>query len=153
VRLGPSTPGDYVRARVLVPRNPDVTMHGRGWSRRAKNGARRGFQKPRLEQTWQERSMTWILGSHGWSACNYGSVHGEQRGCEIFEALGHGGGGMWREVAGRRRAEQRSGEGGHREIRASEGVAEAAWGGWARGGGVGWEVGDEDGVGSEGGGT
>jgi hypothetical protein len=25
VRLGPSTPGDYVRARVLVPRNPDVT--------------------------------------------------------------------------------------------------------------------------------
>jgi hypothetical protein len=27
VRLGPSTPGDYVRARVLVPRNPSVT-HG-----------------------------------------------------------------------------------------------------------------------------
>jgi hypothetical protein len=26
VRLGPSTPGDYVRARVLVPRNPGVTM-------------------------------------------------------------------------------------------------------------------------------
>jgi hypothetical protein len=26
VRLGPSTPGDYVRARVLVPRNPDVTL-------------------------------------------------------------------------------------------------------------------------------
>jgi hypothetical protein len=25
VRLGPSTPGDYVRARVLVPRNPGVT--------------------------------------------------------------------------------------------------------------------------------
>jgi hypothetical protein len=24
VRLGPSTPGDYVRARVLVPRNPGV---------------------------------------------------------------------------------------------------------------------------------
>jgi hypothetical protein len=25
VSLGPSTPGDYVRARVLVPRNPGVT--------------------------------------------------------------------------------------------------------------------------------
>jgi hypothetical protein len=25
VRLGPSTPGDYVCARVLVPRNPGVT--------------------------------------------------------------------------------------------------------------------------------
>jgi hypothetical protein len=25
VRLGPSTPGDYVRAWVLVPRNPGVT--------------------------------------------------------------------------------------------------------------------------------
>jgi hypothetical protein len=31
VRLGPSTPGDYVRARVLVPRNPGVTL-------RASNG-------------------------------------------------------------------------------------------------------------------
>jgi hypothetical protein len=26
VRLGPSTPGDYVYARVLVPRNPGVTL-------------------------------------------------------------------------------------------------------------------------------
>jgi 14-3-3 protein epsilon len=26
VRLGPSTPGDYIRARVLVLRNPGVTM-------------------------------------------------------------------------------------------------------------------------------
>jgi hypothetical protein len=26
VRLGPSTPGDYVRARILVPRNPGVTV-------------------------------------------------------------------------------------------------------------------------------
>jgi hypothetical protein len=26
VRLGPSTPGDDVRARVLVPRNPGVTV-------------------------------------------------------------------------------------------------------------------------------
>jgi hypothetical protein len=26
VRLGPSTPSDYVRARVLVPRNPGVTQ-------------------------------------------------------------------------------------------------------------------------------
>jgi hypothetical protein len=25
VRLGPGTPGDYVRAQVLVPRNPGVT--------------------------------------------------------------------------------------------------------------------------------
>jgi hypothetical protein len=25
VRLGPSTPGDYVRTRVFVPRNPGVT--------------------------------------------------------------------------------------------------------------------------------
>jgi hypothetical protein len=25
VRLGPNTPGDYVRARVLVPQNPGVT--------------------------------------------------------------------------------------------------------------------------------
>jgi hypothetical protein len=24
--FGPSTPGDYVRARVLVPRNPGVTF-------------------------------------------------------------------------------------------------------------------------------
>jgi hypothetical protein len=29
VRLGPSTPGDYVRARVLVPRNPGVTPRDR----------------------------------------------------------------------------------------------------------------------------
>jgi hypothetical protein len=29
VRLGPSTPGDYVRARVLVPRNPGVTHQQR----------------------------------------------------------------------------------------------------------------------------
>jgi hypothetical protein len=29
VRLGPSTPGDYVRARVLVPRNPGVTRRYR----------------------------------------------------------------------------------------------------------------------------
>jgi hypothetical protein len=27
VRLGLSTPGDYVRARVLVPRNPDMTIN------------------------------------------------------------------------------------------------------------------------------
>jgi hypothetical protein len=27
VRLGPNTPGDYVRARVLVPRNPGVTKY------------------------------------------------------------------------------------------------------------------------------
>jgi hypothetical protein len=26
VRLGPNTPGDYVRARVLVPQNPGVTV-------------------------------------------------------------------------------------------------------------------------------
>jgi hypothetical protein len=26
VRLGPSTPGVYVRARVLVPQNPGVTL-------------------------------------------------------------------------------------------------------------------------------
>jgi hypothetical protein len=33
VRLGPSTPGDYVRAWVLVPRNPSVTIKLRpgGW--------------------------------------------------------------------------------------------------------------------------
>ena len=31
VRLGPSTPGDYVRARVLVPRNPGVTGTKRRW--------------------------------------------------------------------------------------------------------------------------
>jgi hypothetical protein len=45
-----------------------------------------------------------------------------------------------REVAGRRRAEQRSGEGGHGEIRTSGGVAEVAWGGRAQGGGVEREV-------------
>ena len=27
MRLGPSTPSDYVRARVLVPQNPGVTMN------------------------------------------------------------------------------------------------------------------------------
>jgi hypothetical protein len=27
VRLGLSTPGDYVRARVLVPQNPDMTIN------------------------------------------------------------------------------------------------------------------------------
>jgi hypothetical protein len=32
VRLGPSTPGDYVRARVLVPRNPGVTRPFEGVS-------------------------------------------------------------------------------------------------------------------------
>jgi hypothetical protein len=31
VRLSPSTPGDYVRARVLVPRNPGVTIMERIW--------------------------------------------------------------------------------------------------------------------------
>jgi hypothetical protein len=31
VRLGPSTPGDYVRARVLVPRNPGVTSSDEGY--------------------------------------------------------------------------------------------------------------------------
>jgi hypothetical protein len=30
VRLGPSTPGDYVRVRVLVPRNPGVTEEQQG---------------------------------------------------------------------------------------------------------------------------
>ena len=44
--------------------------------------------------------------------------------------------------------EQRSGEGGTSGV-----VVEAAWGGRAQGGGVGREVGDEDGVGPEGGGT
>jgi hypothetical protein len=67
-----------------------------------------------------------------------------------------------REVAGRRQAEQRSGEGGRGEIRTSGGVAEAAWGGrlgttaWggrSRGGDMGRKVGDEDDVILEGGGT
>jgi hypothetical protein len=44
-------------------------------------------------------------------------------------------------------------EGGCGEIRTSGVVVEAAWGGRAQGGGVGREVGDEDGVGPEGGGT
>jgi hypothetical protein len=39
VRLGPSTPGDYVRARVLVPRNPGVTGDGEETSPR---GYKRG---------------------------------------------------------------------------------------------------------------
>ena len=30
MRLVPSTPGDYVRARVLVPRNPGVTPFNHG---------------------------------------------------------------------------------------------------------------------------
>jgi hypothetical protein len=29
VRLGPSTPGEYVHARVFVPRNPGVTTHNK----------------------------------------------------------------------------------------------------------------------------
>jgi hypothetical protein len=32
VWLGPSTPGDYVRAWVLVPRNPGVTLHATHWT-------------------------------------------------------------------------------------------------------------------------
>jgi hypothetical protein len=36
VRLGPSTPGDYVRVRVLVPRNPGVT--GRDGRKEDKSG-------------------------------------------------------------------------------------------------------------------
>jgi hypothetical protein len=35
VRLGPSTPGDYVRARVLVPQNPGVTHAHASRNRRA----------------------------------------------------------------------------------------------------------------------
>jgi hypothetical protein len=73
------------------------------------------FGKPRLEQTRQERSTTWISGSRGWSARGYRWVHGEQRGCEVYEALGLVASSTVMEAWWRRH-----GEGGR---------GEAAWGG------------------------
>jgi hypothetical protein len=52
VRLGPSTPGDYVRARVLVPRNPGVTQSAKTKRRytRLSQAAYWGFAaNPRLK--------------------------------------------------------------------------------------------------------
>jgi hypothetical protein len=44
VRLGPSTPGDYVRARVLVPRNPGVTVMPSGTRIIPEYSHKRGLQ-------------------------------------------------------------------------------------------------------------
>jgi hypothetical protein len=74
----------------------------------------------------------------GWSARDYGWVHGERRGCEIFEVLGPVASSTVMEAWQKQR-----GEGGREEIRTSGGVAEAAWGGRAWGCGVGREVGDD----------
>jgi hypothetical protein len=52
VRLGPSTPGDYVRARVLVPRNPGVTARSSGGWLRRDEGADRGG--PRAERAREQ---------------------------------------------------------------------------------------------------
>jgi hypothetical protein len=52
VRLGPSTPGDYVRARVLVPRNPGVTERRRAGRM---EGGRRWWRvgRRRWPGTWE----------------------------------------------------------------------------------------------------
>jgi hypothetical protein len=122
-------------------------MHRRGWSRRGKNGARRGFQETAVGAPAGED------GIHGWSARG-GWVHSDRRGCEIFRALGpvasstvmeatelawggrsRGGDGrsskVGREVAGRSELAEAAWEGGH---------GEGVWGGKSRGGGVGREV-------------
>jgi hypothetical protein len=46
VRLGPSTPGDYVRTRVLVPRNPGVTARGSVLIRTRPRSSRAMFHVP-----------------------------------------------------------------------------------------------------------
>jgi hypothetical protein len=49
VKLGPSTPGDYVRARVLVPRNPGVTsmLPKAEAAHRGRDGCAQGAEGPR----------------------------------------------------------------------------------------------------------
>jgi hypothetical protein len=56
-------------------------MHRRGWSKHVKNGAQRGFQEAAVGVPAGED------GGHGWSACGYGWVHGERRGCDISRVL------------------------------------------------------------------
>jgi hypothetical protein len=64
VRLRPSTPGDYVRARVLVPRNPGMTTALRAvppaWlvvPVRRGHGTRRGAHGPGPARSWRPSSV------------------------------------------------------------------------------------------------
>jgi hypothetical protein len=79
VRPGPSTPGDYVRARVLVPRNPGVRFGVSrieclalliGWKLEnldAMNGGVVGvFIAPTTKHDrWLEASVRWRTGQSG----------------------------------------------------------------------------------------
>jgi hypothetical protein len=60
-----------------VGENGGRDMHERGWSRRGKNEAWRGFREVTVAAPVGED------GGRGWSVRNYGWVHGERRGCEI----------------------------------------------------------------------
>jgi hypothetical protein len=93
-------------------------LHGRSWSRRGKNGARRGFREAAAGAPTGED------GGRGRSARGYGWVHGERRGCEIFGVLGPVASSTVMEAWWRRR-----GEGGRGE--ATGGAAK--WGGRSRG--------------------
>jgi hypothetical protein len=59
VRLGSSTPGDYVRARVLVPQNPGVTTTHATTDRNpiANQNPKRGETDTRLNTTSDKRKM------------------------------------------------------------------------------------------------
>jgi hypothetical protein len=69
VRLGPSTPGDYVRARVLVPRNPGVTGRRRSqrpgrsprWPRTWPHGRPPSARPPRQAPWWIHQGQTRAL--------------------------------------------------------------------------------------------
>jgi hypothetical protein len=126
-------------------------MHGRCWSRHGKDGAWPGFREATVGAPAGED------GAHGWSTHGYRWVHGQWRGFEISGVCAgcklHGNGGVAETAWGGRSwgGDGRSREVG-REVVGRSGRAEAAWGGWAGGGVVGREVGDEYGVGPEGGG-
>jgi hypothetical protein len=109
----------------------DRSMHGRGWSKHIKIGARREFWEATVGAPAGED------GGRGWSSCDYRWVHGERRGCEISGALGSVASSMLIEAWWRR-----LGEGGHKEVTCGA----AKWGGmlwgdsdeWRRGvGGMG----------------
>jgi DNA repair exonuclease SbcCD ATPase subunit len=51
VRLGPSTPDDYVHARVLVPRNPGVTL-GQAIGERDRSRSQAAEDVSRAEALW-----------------------------------------------------------------------------------------------------
>jgi hypothetical protein len=68
LRLGPSTPGDYVRARVLVPLNPGVTLaeaSARAGALAADLavavGSAQSTQAAASEQRARAEGMSWLL--------------------------------------------------------------------------------------------